>query len=206
MIVLRKMMKNDVLTLYDMALRSFHPDYNKYGFYPPLIKEKTKSFLPPLLFGKVILADDTIIGGAFVVGIGKKGEIGTIFIDPVHQKKGYGKQAMFMIEKLYEGLRGFLLDGFMCYILHKFASSFAVQDGYNHFVRKFKFTACAYLLGDGASIVVVTNANALSVLAHCCSTFQQRSLYWFYAILKVRDCLLKALLCAYFSGLLKQSL
>ena len=110
MIVLRKMMKNDVLTLYDMALRSFQPDYNKYGFYPPLIKEKTKSFLPPLLFGKVILADDTIIGGAFVVGIGKKGEIGTIFIDPVHQKKGYGKQAMLMIEKLYPRIKKWKLD------------------------------------------------------------------------------------------------
>ena len=110
MIVLRKMMKNDVPMLYDMALHSFQPDYNKYGFYPPLMKEKTKSFLPPLMFGKVILADDTIIGGAFVVGIGKKGEIGAIFIDPVHQKKGYGKQAMLMIEKLYPRIKKWKLD------------------------------------------------------------------------------------------------
>ena len=110
MIGLRKMMKNDVPLLYDMALRAFQPDYNKYGFYPPLIKEKTKSFLPPLMFGKVILADDMIIGGAFVVGVGKKGEIGTIFIDPVHQKKGYGKQAMLMIEKLYPRIKKWKLD------------------------------------------------------------------------------------------------
>lgn len=110
MLTLRKMTKIDVPTLYDMALRSFQPDYNKYGFYPPLIKEKTKSFLPPLMLGKVILDDDTIIGGAFVVGIGKKGEIGTIFIDPVHQKKGYGKQAMLMIEKLYPRIKKWKLD------------------------------------------------------------------------------------------------
>ena len=110
MILIRKMMKNDVPILYDIALRSFQPDYNKYGFYPPLIKEKTKRFLPPLMFGKAILADDTIIGGAFVLGIGKKGEIGAIFIDPVHQKKGYGKQAMLMIEKLYPRIKKWKLD------------------------------------------------------------------------------------------------
>ncbi|MDD3920731.1 MAG: GNAT family N-acetyltransferase [Eubacteriales bacterium] len=110
MIVLRKMMKNDVPTLYDIALRAFRPDYNQYGFYPPFMKTKTKSFLPPLMLGKAILADDTIIGGAFVVGVGKKGEIGTIFIDPVHQKKGYGKQAMLMIEKTYPRITKWKLD------------------------------------------------------------------------------------------------
>ena len=110
MIGLRKMMKTDVPTLYDIALRSFQPDYDKYGFYPPLIKEKTKSFLPPPMFGKVILSDDTIIGGAFVVGIWKKGEIGSIFIDPIHQKKGYGKQAMLEIEKLYPRIKKWKLD------------------------------------------------------------------------------------------------
>ena len=110
MLSIRKMNKGDIPTLYDMALRSFQPDYNKYGFYPPLIKEKTKSFLPPIMLGKAILADDTIIGGTFVVGIGKKGEIGSIFIDPVHQKKGYGKQAMLMIEKLYPRIKRWKVD------------------------------------------------------------------------------------------------
>ena len=104
------MMRNDVPTLYDMALRSFQPDYTKYGFYPPFIKEKTKNFLPPLMLGKVILAHDTIIGGAFVVSFGKKGEIGTIFIEPVHQKKGYGRQAMLEIEKLYPRIKKWKLD------------------------------------------------------------------------------------------------
>ena len=97
-------------TLYAMALRSFQPDYHQYGLYPPFIREKTKSFLPPLMLGKVILADDTIIGGAFVVGIGKKGEIGAIFIDPVHQKKGYGKQAMLEIEKRYPRIKKWKVD------------------------------------------------------------------------------------------------
>ena len=110
MVTLRKMVKSDVPMLYDMALRSFLPDYSKYGFYPPLIKEKTKSFLPPLIFGKVILTDDAIIGGAFVVGLGKKGEIGSIFIDPVYQRKGYGKQAMLTIEKLHPRIKRWKLD------------------------------------------------------------------------------------------------
>ena len=107
---IRKMKKNDVPTLYDIASRSFQPDYNKYGFYPPFMKEKTRSFLPPLMFGKVIIADDTIVGGVFVVGIGKKGEIGAIFIDPIHQKKGYGKQVILKIEKLYPRIKKWKLD------------------------------------------------------------------------------------------------
>lgn len=110
MVVIRKMTKNDVPLLYDMALRSFQPDYDKYGVYPPLLKEKTKSFLPPLMFGKVILADNTIIGGAFVVGIGKKGEIGAIFLDPMHQKKGYGQQVMLEIEKQYTKVKKWKLE------------------------------------------------------------------------------------------------
>ena len=84
-----------------MALRAFQPDYEKYGVYPPLINTKRKRFLPPLMFGKTILADGVIIGGSFVVGFGKKGEIGAIFIDPLHQHKGYGKQAMLLIEDMY---------------------------------------------------------------------------------------------------------
>ena len=110
MVTLRKMNKNDVPILYDMAMRSFEPDYDKYGVYPPLLKTKTKSFLPPLMFGKAILADDKIIGGAFVVGIGKKGEIGAIFIDPIHQKKGYGQQIMLEIEKQYPKVRKWKLE------------------------------------------------------------------------------------------------
>ena len=80
MVSIRKMQKEDVETLYNIALRSFQPDYEKYGVYPPLINLKSKKFLPPIIFGKSILKDDnTIVGGAFVTGLGKKGEIGAIF-------------------------------------------------------------------------------------------------------------------------------
>jgi len=110
MVFIRKMQKDDVGILYDIALRSFQPDYEKYGVYPPVINLKRKRFLPPLIFGKTILADDTIIGGAFVTGFGKKGEIGSIFIDTLQQHKGYGKQAMLMIEELYPNVKRWKLD------------------------------------------------------------------------------------------------
>lgn len=48
--------------LYEMALRAFKSDYEKYGVYPPLIKTEKKGFFLPLMFGKVILADDKVIG------------------------------------------------------------------------------------------------------------------------------------------------
>lgn len=101
MLSIRKMKKDDIGILYDIALRSFQPDYEKYGVYPPLINLKQKRFLPPLMFGITILADDIIIGGAFVTGLGKKGEIGAVFIDTSQQHKGYGKQAMLRIEEMY---------------------------------------------------------------------------------------------------------
>jgi len=101
MLSIRKMQKGEVNALYEIALRAFQPDYEKYGVYPPLINSKRKKFLPPLMFGKTILADGVIIGGTFVVGFGKKGEIGAIFLDPLHQHKGYGKQAMLLIEEMY---------------------------------------------------------------------------------------------------------
>lgn len=110
MLSIRKMNRNDVPALYDIALRAFQPDYEKYGVYPPLLKQKNKQFLPPLIFGKVILADDVVVGGAFVVGIGKKGEIGAIFIDPAQQKKGLGRQTMLSIESLYPNVRKWRLE------------------------------------------------------------------------------------------------
>jgi len=110
MVSIRKMKKDDVEILYGIALRSFQPDYEKYGLYPPVINLKRKKFLPPLIFGKTILVDDIIIGGAFVIGLGKKGEIGSIFIDTLPQHKGYGKQAMLMIETLYPRVKRWKLD------------------------------------------------------------------------------------------------
>lgn len=110
MITFRKMKKQDVPVLYDIALRAFQPDYEKYGVYPPLLKTDKKSFMPPLIFGKVILADDKEIGGAFVVPLRKKGEIGAIFIDPDHQKKGYGRQIMLAIEAQYPKVKRWTLD------------------------------------------------------------------------------------------------
>jgi len=104
------MQKSDVEILFNMALLSFQPDFEKYGVYPPLIRLKKKKFLPPRIFGKTILADDVIIGGAFVVGFGKKGEIASIFLDPQQQHKGYGKEVMLMIEKLYPKVSRWKLD------------------------------------------------------------------------------------------------
>ena len=72
MVSIRKMQKEDVEIIYNIALRSFQPDYEKYGVYPPLINLKSKKFLPPIMFGKSILKDNTIIGGAFVTGLGKR--------------------------------------------------------------------------------------------------------------------------------------
>jgi GNAT superfamily N-acetyltransferase len=104
------MKKGDVAALYDIALRAFQPDYEKYGVFPPLIKEKTKSFLPPRIFGKTFLLGETIIGGAFVVGFFGKGEIGAIFLEPAWQHNGYGKQVMLMIEKLYPKVKRWRLE------------------------------------------------------------------------------------------------
>ena len=121
MLSIRKMQKADVAELFDIALRSFRPDYEKYGMYPPLLNLKSKSFFPPQMFGKVILADDKIVGGAFVVGFGNKGEIGAIFLDPNEQRKGYGKQAMLMFEDMYPKVKKWRLDTpAESYGLHRF--------------------------------------------------------------------------------------
>jgi len=118
------MKKSDIATLYDIALRSFQPDYEKYGVFPPLLKEKTKTFLPPRMFSKTILFSETIIGGAFVVGFFSKGEIGAIFLEPSQQHNGYGKQIMLMIEKLYPKVTRWKLDTpSESYGLHQFYES-----------------------------------------------------------------------------------
>jgi len=110
MVCIQKMKKSDVGRLYAIALRAFQPDYEQYRVYPPLINTKRKRFLPPTLFGKIILVDNHIIGGAFVLAIGKKGELGSIFIDPIYQHKGYGTQAMRMIEELHPKVKRWKLD------------------------------------------------------------------------------------------------
>jgi GNAT superfamily N-acetyltransferase len=118
------MSKNDIPILYEIALRAFASDYEKFGVYPPMINLKKKRFLPPRIFGKTIFKNDTIIGGAFVAGFGKKGEIGTIFIDPIYQHKGYGKQTIQMIEKTYPKIQKWRLDTpAENYKLHKFYES-----------------------------------------------------------------------------------
>jgi ribosomal protein S18 acetylase RimI-like enzyme len=110
MLSIRKMQKNDIEVLYNIALHAFQPDYEKYGMYPPLINLKRKKFLPPRIFGKTILDDGIIIGGAFVAGFGKKGQIGAIFLDTHQQHNGYGKQAMLMIEKMYPKVKRWRLE------------------------------------------------------------------------------------------------
>ena len=37
MITFRKMTKQDVPSLYKMAMGAFGPDYERYGTYPPLL-------------------------------------------------------------------------------------------------------------------------------------------------------------------------
>lgn len=118
------MQKNDVTILYDIALSAFQPDFEKYGVYPPLLKQKQKSFLPPLMLGKTILSDEKIIGGAFILAIGQKGEIGSIFIDPAEQRKGYGHYAMSAFEQMYPGVRNWKLETpSESYHLHRFYES-----------------------------------------------------------------------------------
>ena len=124
MLSIRKMEKDDVAVLYDIALRAFQRDYEKYGVFPPLIKQKTKSFLPPRIFGKTIILGETIIGGAFMATFFGKGEIGAIFIDPGQQHNGYGKQVMLMIEELYpKVLRWKLETPAESFGLHRFYES-----------------------------------------------------------------------------------
>ena len=58
------------------------------------------------------------------MGLLSKGEIGAIFLDPNHQNKGYGKQIMLMIEKLYPKVRRWKLDTpAESYGLHRFYES-----------------------------------------------------------------------------------
>jgi len=80
--------------------------------------------LPPRIFGKTIFVDNEIIGGAFMFGFGKKGEIGAIFLDPNQQRQGYGKQVMLMIEELYPKVRRWKLETpAESYGLHSFYES-----------------------------------------------------------------------------------
>jgi len=124
MLSIKKMKKTEVDILFDIALRAFQPDYDKYGVYPPLIRLKKKKFLPPRFFGKTIFVDDEIIGGAFVVALFSKGEIGAIFLDPQQQHKGYGIQAMTMIEELYPSVMRWKLETpAESYGLHRFYES-----------------------------------------------------------------------------------
>jgi len=104
------MQKADIPILYEIALCAFQPDAKKYGAYPPLLKTKQKTFLPPVTFGKVFLVDDIIIGGAFVFGLKEKGEIGAIFLDPKQQNKGFGKQMMLIIEEHYPKVKRWRLE------------------------------------------------------------------------------------------------
>lgn len=124
MITVRKMTKSDVPVLYEIALRAFAKDYERFGQYPPVINLKKKRFLPPLIFGRTFLEGDKIIGGAFAAGFGKKGEIGAIFIGPMYQHKNYGKKAIRLIEKSYPKVRKWKLDTPAEHIgLHRFYES-----------------------------------------------------------------------------------
>ena len=118
------MQKGDTEALFDIALIAFQPDSEKYGMYPPLLRLEQKKFLPPRKLGKTITVDGAIVGGAFVMAFGEKGILGSIFLDPQYQHKGYGKQALLMIEKLYPKVTRWKLDTpSESYGLHKFYES-----------------------------------------------------------------------------------
>ncbi|MDL2218948.1 GNAT family N-acetyltransferase [Ruminococcaceae bacterium OttesenSCG-928-O06] len=124
MLTIQKMAKSDVPVLYEIALRAFRPDFEKYGVYPPLLKQKQKTFLPPRIFGKTVWVGDAIVGGAFVLATGKKGEIGAIFIAPEVQNKGYGREAMLAIEQMYPKVEKWKLETpGESYHLHRFYES-----------------------------------------------------------------------------------
>lgn len=124
MLTVRKMKKLDTPILYEIALKAFKADYDKYGFYPPLLNTKKQRFLPPRMFGNVILENEQIIGGMFIAGFGKNGEIGAIFLDPMHQHKGYGKKMMLMAEKMYPKVKTWKLETpSESYELHRFYES-----------------------------------------------------------------------------------
>ena len=83
-----------------------------------------RKVLPPRIFGLTFIDDGTIVGGAFVMAFGAKGEVGSIFLDPQYKHKGYGKQAMVMIEKLYPKVKRWKLDTLAeSYGLHRFYES-----------------------------------------------------------------------------------
>lgn len=107
---MRKMKKNDMPALYGTAVRAFQADYEQYGVYPPLMDLKRRRLRPPRIFGKTVLEGDTIIGGAFILALGKKGTIGAVFLDPSQQGKGYGRQAMLTIEKMYPKVKKWKLE------------------------------------------------------------------------------------------------
>lgn len=110
MITLRKMKRKDIPVLYEMALRAFKNDFEKFGVYPPFIKEESRGFRPPLMLGRVVLDGDEIVGGAFAAAFGNKGEIGTLFLDPDYQKKGIGRQMISLIEKKHPKVKMWKLE------------------------------------------------------------------------------------------------
>ena len=124
LILIRKMQKCDIDILFNIALLAFKQDSEKYGMYPPLLRIKKKKFLPPRKLGITITVDGVVAGGAFAMAFGKKGILGSIFLDPQYQHKGYGKQAMLMIEKLYPKVTKWKLDTpSESYGLHRFYES-----------------------------------------------------------------------------------
>ena len=102
---IRKMTKRDEQLLFNIALRAFSADAEKYGSYPPLLDLLKKRFSLPLLFGHVLLVEGTIIGGLFALPFIGKGELGAIFLDPAYWGKDYGGQALKALEELYPKVR-----------------------------------------------------------------------------------------------------
>lgn len=56
------------------------------------------------------MEDGLILGGAILFLHGSKLEVGRLFIDPEHYRKGYGIYMMQQIENIYPDAREFVLD------------------------------------------------------------------------------------------------
>ena len=59
---------------------------------------------------KLVDGNGVILGGAILFRQGDTLNVGRIFIDPQHFRKGYGIFLMQEIEALYQGVRSFTLD------------------------------------------------------------------------------------------------
>ena len=126
----------DALVINGISKRSFHSDVEvgahcKGG--PPgymSIQFHTKMARTNHLYK--LLADGLIIGGAILFADGDKLNIGRIFIDPEHHRKGYGIYMMREIEGMFPDVKEICLDTPVWNIR---TNSFYQKQGYTEYKR-----------------------------------------------------------------------